>query len=99
MTRKKLSAAEREARSEQQYLRDRPAREAKRRELTAATWRQLEQTARVAASVAARTASMCDQVVLDKAKRRRMRIAQRHALWRDYKAWLAACPPWLKELK
>lgn len=99
MKRKRLSPAERELRSEAAFLRGRREREAKRLELTAATWRALDKTAWVTAARGARIASMADHAVTDRALRRRVRIKQRYEFLKEYRDWLAACPVWLREPK
>jgi len=91
MTRTKLTAAEREARGEASFLKDRPARDAARREHLATTLQALDKTARICASARARMQGQ-QWGDVPMAARRKARIARRRELWAKYEAWRAACP-------
>ena len=92
--RKKLTPAEREARSEISFARDRPARDAKLREHLAATAGALDKSALIAASHHARERAMRLRLV-DMNARRKDRIKRRRDLMDEYRAWISQAPAWL----
>lgn len=96
MPRPKLTAAEKEARSEARFKQNRAVRDMVLRARAAAAFDALDRSARIVTSYAARKAVMADLVVTDQAKRRRARIKQRRELMRQYRDWMALCPASLK---
>lgn len=96
--RKKLSAAERETRGEAGFVKDRPRRDARRRELTAATLAELDRSARICASANARRAAM-RLALSDRAARRKDRLAKRRQLWAQYQEAVAPLLAWFEQVE
>ena len=94
MKRKALTAAEREVRSEANFMKGRAARDAVRRQHMMDMAKALDRSALIMASYRARQRAL-HLALMDRAARRKDRIKRRRDLMDEYRTWMAQAPAWL----